>query len=123
MVRAKKSILIVDDVTTNLKCLGEICKDFYSVSMAKSGEQALSLMKKVHPNLVLLDVKMPGMDGFETMQKMFEQPEYADIPVIVLSADADESSKERSLAIGAKDYITKPYEPEVLLDKIAANIK
>ena len=65
-MKVKKQILIVDDVTTNLKCLGEILRNKYSLSMAKSGEQALSMLTKVKPDLVLLDVKMPGMDGYET---------------------------------------------------------
>ncbi len=91
-MKVKKHILIVDDVTTNLKCVGEILRNDYALSMAKSGEQALQMIGKVKPDLVLLDVKMPGMDGYETFKAMKENPDTADVPVIFLTADTENGS-------------------------------
>lgn len=117
-MKVKKHILIVDDVTTNLKCLGEILRKDYSLSMAKSGEQALATMSKVKPDLVLLDVKMPGMDGYETFEAMKNRPEYEDIPVIFLTADTENQSELRGLRLGACDFIRKPYEPDLMIGRI-----
>lgn len=117
-MKNKKQILIVDDVTTNLKCLGEILKDEFSLTMAKSGKQALALMKRIHPDLVMLDVKMPGMDGYETMEAMLADPDCCDIPVVFLTADRENISELRGLKLGARDFIRKPYEPEVMLSRI-----
>lgn len=117
-MKSKKHILVVDDVTTNLKCLGEILRGQYSISMAKSGEQAIQMAEKVRPDLVLLDIKMPGMNGFETMIKMHENPKCGDIPVIFLTADKDNDNEIKGLKLGARDFIRKPYEPEVMLSRI-----
>ena len=113
-----KHILIVDDVTTNLKCVGEILRNDYALSMAKSGEQALQMIGKVKPDLVLLDVKMPGMDGYETFKAMKENPDTADVPVIFLTADTENGSEVKGLKLGASDFIRKPYEPEIMLGRI-----
>lgn len=117
-MKIKKHILIVDDVTTNLKCLGEILKSEYSLSMAKSGEQALTMIKKIKPDLVLLDVKMPGMDGYETFECIKKIPECADVPVIFLTADTQNDSELKGLRLGACDFIRKPYEPDVMIGRI-----
>ncbi|MBR5897778.1 MAG: diguanylate cyclase [Lachnospiraceae bacterium] len=117
-MKVKKQILIVDDVTTNLKCLGEILKDNYSLSMAKSGEQAISMLSKVKPNLVLLDVKMPGMDGYETFKEIKSIKGFEDIPIIFLTADTENESELKGLRLGACDFIRKPYEPEVMIGRI-----
>jgi len=117
-VKVKKHILIVDDVTTNLKCVGEILRNDYALSMAKSGEQALQMIGKVKPDLVLLDVKMPGMDGYETFKAMKENPDTADVPVIFLTADTENGSEVKGLKLGASDFIRKPYEPEIMLGRI-----
>ena len=117
-MKVKKHILIVDDVTTNLKCVGEILRNDYALSMAKSGEQALQMIGKVKPDLVLLDVKMPGMDGYETFKAMKDNPETSDIPVIFLTADTENGSEVKGLRLGASDFIRKPYEPEIMLGRI-----
>lgn len=117
-MKVKKHILIVDDVTTNLKCVGEILRNDYALSMAKSGEQALQMIGKVKPDLVLLDVKMPGMDGYETFKAMKENPDTADVPVIFLTADTENGSEVKGLKLGASDFIRKPYEPEIMIGRI-----
>ncbi len=91
--------------------------------MAKSGEQAIQMMGKVKPDLVLLDVKMPGMDGYETFEKIKNIPEYSDIPIIFLTADRENESELKGLRLGACDFIRKPYEPEVMLGRIERVIR
>lgn len=115
-----KHILLVDDVSTNLKCEGMILKNKYKVTMVKSGREALDCLKTVIPDLILLDIRMQEMDGYEVMEHMKENPEMANIPVILLTADAEENSEERGIALGAVDFIRKPFEPQVLLDRIEA---
>ena len=113
-----KHILLVDDVSTNLKCVGLILKNKYKVTMVKSGREALDVLKSVIPDLVLLDIHMQEMDGYEVMQHMKENPETAKIPVILLTADSEKKSEERGSALGAVGLIRKPLEPQVLLDQI-----
>lgn len=117
-MKTKKHILIVDDVTTNLRCLGEILRDKYSLSMAKSGQQAIQMLSKVKPDLVLLDVKMPGMDGYETFKCIKSVPEYSEVPIIFLTADTENDSELKGLRLGACDFIRKPYEPDVMIGRI-----
>ena len=113
-----KHILFVDDVSTNLKCVGLILKNKYKVTMVKSGMEALNCLKKEIPDLVLLHIHMQEMDGYDVMRCMRADPETAQIPVILLTADAEEESEERGMALGAFDYIRKPVEPQVLLERI-----
>lgn len=113
-----KHILMVDDITTNLKFAAEVLKDTYKLSMAKSGKQALKFLEKVQPDLILLDVLMPEMNGYETYEKIKENPEIATIPVIFLTADLDDENEIRGLRMGAMDYIKKPFEPEVMRSRI-----
>lgn len=114
----KKYILVVDDNTTNLKYATNILTEYYRVSMAKSGEQALELLKKVTPDLILLDIMMPTMDGYETFKRIKENPLTSMIPVIFLTADIESESEIRGLKMGAMDYIKKPFEPEIMLSRI-----
>lgn len=114
----KKHILMVDDVSTNLKCEGEVLKGKYKMSMAKSGEQALELLTRIQPDLILLDIYMPGMDGYETMVKIKENADYADIPVVFLSGDSKSEAEKKGMNMGAAGYIRKPFDPDMLLEKI-----
>ena len=114
----QKHILIVDDVTTNLKCAGEVLKDTFKLSMAKSGKQALLYLKKTKPDLILLDINMPDMDGYQTMKSIKSNPDFADIPVIFLTAKSESESEIKGFKLGAMDFIRKPFEPEVMLGRI-----
>lgn len=113
-----KHILLVDDVSTNLKCIEFILRDKYKVTTAKSGGGALECLNTMIPDLVLLDICMKDMDGYEVMARMKENPRTADIPVIFLTADSGQASEEKGLALGAADFIRKPFEPQDLLDRI-----
>ena len=115
---AKKHILIVDDVTTNLKVAGDVLKDKYQLSMAKSGAQALEFLKKAKPDLILLDVRMPGMDGYETLEHIKSNVETSNIPVVFLTVDDKRESEIKGLKMGAMDFILKPFEPDIMLSRI-----
>ena len=115
-----KHILLVDDVSTNLKCVSLILKNKYELTMVKSGREALECLQTAIPDLVLLDIHMQDMDGYEVMEHMKENPKTADIPVILLTADAEQDSEKRGKALGAVDFIRKPFEPQILLDSIEA---
>lgn len=110
-------VAVVDDDVTNLKMAGHVLsKNNMRVTALKSGRALLDFLRENRPNLILLDVKMPDMDGFETMvQIKAMEEEIAEIPVIFLTANDDEESEKKGLALGATDFIRKPFVPEVLV--------
>ncbi|MBE5852480.1 MAG: diguanylate cyclase [Lachnospiraceae bacterium] len=114
----KKHILMVDDVTTNLKCASEVLSDRYKVSMVKSGAQALKFLEKTMPDLILLDISMSDMDGYETLSHIKMNPKWTDIPVVFLTANVDGESEIKGLKMGAMDYIRKPFAPDVMLSRV-----
>lgn len=114
-----KHIMLVDDVSTNLKCEELILQNKYKITMVKSGEEALMFLETVLPDLILLDIHLRNMDGYEVLEHMKKNPRTAEIPVILLTADGQEN-EARSIALGAADFIRKPFEPQVLLDRIEA---
>jgi two-component system alkaline phosphatase synthesis response regulator PhoP len=95
----------------------------YQVSFALNAEDGLSKAQKEHPHLILLDIMMPGMNGFQFLDKMQRMDRIADIPVIILSSLSRESDILEGLGRGATDYITKPFSPQVLLSKINKILK
>lgn len=112
-------ILVVDDDTSNLRMASHILSEQgMRVSCLKSGEDALTFLESNRPDLVLLDIHMTGMDGFETLAAMREKGETADIPVIFLTADDDAETETRGLEAGAMDFIKKPFIPEVLMLRV-----
>jgi len=113
-----KKILMVDDVSTNLRLVTEVLKGMYEVHSARSGEQALSLMESTRPDLVLLDIGMPRMDGYSVMEHMSDRPELSGIPVIMLTGDTTREAEAKALNMGAVDFIRKPFEPIVLKARI-----
>ena len=115
-----KHILLVDDVSTNLKCEELILRNQYQVTMVKSGREALECLQTVMPDLVLLDIRMHEMDGYEVLKHMKEDPKTAAVPVILLTADTEQESEERGIALGAIDFLRKPLEPQLLLERIEA---
>ncbi len=108
----KYKILAVDDNPINLKLLSRaLIYTNYEIHTASSGEEALKIAREVVPDLILLDVMMPGMDGYEVCKKLQEDPRTAFIPVIFLSAKNEPVDKAKGLALGAVDYLTKPFNP------------
>jgi len=112
---ARRTILMVDDTEDNLLLLSALFKDEYRVRIAQSGEKALTLCQSDNPpDLVLLDIMMPGMDGFEVARRMREHPVSEMIPVIFVTAMSDEGTRVRGLELGAVDFVTKPINPDIL---------
>jgi len=111
-------ILVVDDETINLHLVSDLLQSHYDVSVARSGEKALSIFEKVKPHLVLLDINMPQMDGFEVASKMLQLSDFKDVPILFLSADTSVDYISKGFEIGAVDYITKPIEAKPFLLKI-----
>lgn len=109
-------ILIVDDTPTNLDVISEALSNAgFDVAIATSGERALQQIERKLPDLILLDIMMPGIDGFETCRRLKANQRTCDIPIIFMTALVDADSKVRALELGAVDYVTKPfYEQEVL---------
>lgn len=118
---AIKNILVVDDSPTELHLLREmLAKNGFTVETANSGEEAIEKLKTQRPDLVLMDVVMPGMSGFEATRSISKNPATAGIPVIICTTKGQETDKAWGLRQGAKDYIVKPIVANVLLEKIRA---
>ena len=116
-----KKILIVDDEKDILEFLGyNLRKEGHEVSEAKTGDEALQLVKNNTPDLIILDVMMPGIDGIETCQRMREMPKLKDTLIIFLTARNEDFSQIAGLDAGADDYVSKPIKPKVLLSRIKA---
>lgn len=113
-----KRILMVDDVATNLRCATEVLKDQYEITAVKSGQQAMESLGDVLPDLVLLDINMPGMNGFEVFDRIKRIPEFSKIPVVFLTAQKDKDVEVRGREMGAADFIRKPYDPNDLRKRI-----
>lgn len=119
----KKKIMIVDDNTTNLAVGKSALQDNYDVLTVNSGERGLQILGKMLPDLILLDVDMPGMDGYETIKLIKSlNEEAAQIPVIFLTARSDASSELDGLSLGAVDYIHKPFSPPLLQKRIELHL-
>lgn len=114
----KKYILIIDDSTTSLKHAQEMLKDTYKLAMSKSGEQGLKFLKTVKPDLILLDINMPDMDGYEMLRELKKDPDTREIPVIFLTGEGNQESELKGFKMGAMDYITKPFIPEIVRSRI-----
>ena len=119
MKSARKKIIIVDDNVSYLSVVRILLKPFYEVYPTPSATKLFKILEKFIPDLVLLDVNMPEMSGFEAMSIMKENPRYKDIPVIFLTAKDDEASAAKGLDLGAADYVTKPFYGPLLLKRIS----
>ena len=122
MERAR--ILIVDDMPANIRILKELLKDDYRIAAARSGFEALSvILGDELPDLVLLDVMMPGMDGYEVCARMKADPRTAGIPVLFVTAMGEAEDEERGLRAGGVDYIVKPISPAVVKARVANHVE
>ena len=117
-------ILVVDDSPDNLSVLIELLRPDYQVLAATSGESALRVANTLPaPDLILLDVMMPEMDGYEVLQRLRNNPATQHIPVVFLTALTDATEMERGLKLGAADYITKPFQPTVLMARVSVQLE
>jgi len=123
MTLIKPSILVVDDTRANLTLMSELLQDIYKVKAAPSGEKALKIAFSDNPpDLILLDIMMPEMDGYEVCRQLKNNKNTKDIPVIFLTAMSQAEDEEMGLALGAVDYITKPVSPPITLARIKTHI-
>jgi CheY-like chemotaxis protein len=114
-----KTILIVEDVELNRDLLVQLLEDQYRLILAEDGAAALGCAAEAKPDLILMDLSLPRMDGWETTRRLKADATLAHIPVIVLSAHAMRSHEERARASGCDDFLTKPIDETLLFDKIA----
>jgi CheY-like chemotaxis protein len=114
----KKVILAIDDMPANLVAIKNIMEPMFDVRLVKAAGQALSLLGREKIDLVLLDIEMPGYNGFELSQAMRADPALASIPVIFVTTHASPSFVRRAAEAGAKGYILKPFKPSLLLQKV-----
>ncbi len=119
----KATVLVVDDSPDNVALLSSLLNATYRVKVAVSGEKALSLVGGENPpDLILLDIMMPGMDGYEVCRRLKARPETAEIPVIFLTAKTDATDEQKGLELGAVDYIMKPPSPAIVLARIKTQL-
>ncbi|WP_269533879.1 two-component system response regulator [Chitinimonas sp. BJYL2] len=119
----KPTILIVDDTPENIAVLSALLRDRYKTKVATSGVKALDIAaSEPRPDLILLDVMMPELDGYETCQRLKANPQTADIPVIFLTARTQVEDEELGLQVGAVDYITKPISPPIVLARVRTHL-
>jgi len=119
----KQTVLVVDDTPENLKIMNEILKEQYTVKLVNGGEAAIRLVAKPPlPDLVLLDVMMPEVDGYEVLRRLQGDDFTRNIPVIFLTALSDTENEEKGLALGAVDYIVKPINPAIALARIKTHL-
>ncbi|MCL1849517.1 MAG: response regulator [Clostridiales bacterium] len=122
MSETRKTIFIVDDNMTNLDMGKRMLGIFYQVIPAPSAQKMFEALEKVLPDLILLDIEMPEMDGYQAIMKLKADPRYVDIPVIFLTARTDVDSELESFDLGAVDYVTKPFSAPLLIKRIAKEL-
>jgi putative two-component system response regulator len=119
----KYRILVVDDEPVNLKVMGKLLQSKYKVLVANSGEKAIRLLtEQEKPDLILLDIEMPVMNGYEVCRRIKSIPGFKQVPVIFVTAKNDSSSEEQGLKFGAVDYISKPIVPAIVLARISTHL-
>ncbi|KPA09597.1 Response regulator receiver sensor signal transduction histidine kinase [Candidatus Magnetomorum sp. HK-1] len=114
---SKRKVLIVDDVSTNLLLIRRILEDHYTVKTAQSGEEALDILPGYRPDIILLDIMMPGMNGYEVCEHIRSQKRYSFIKIILVSAKTMIDDRLKGYEVGADDYVTKPFVKRELLAK------
>jgi len=119
----RETILVVDDNPTNLRFLQEILKTDYKVYASPSGERALTFLEKRIPDLILLDIEMPGMDGYELISHLKRDSRWSEIPVIFLTAQEGRDKEQQAFTLGAQDYILKPISYGVVLSRVGLHME
>ena len=115
------TVLVVDDTEANIDILMEILEE-YDLVVAMDGESALVTVEEELPALILLDVLMPDIDGFEVCKRLKSSPETATVPIIFLSALSGDEEKQKGLDLGAVDFITKPFDPSEIQTKVKQHL-
>ncbi|MGZ8190128.1 MAG: GGDEF domain-containing response regulator [Methylococcaceae bacterium] len=119
----QQTILIIDDAKENIIVLSRLLKSQGNIMFAQSGEEGLRLALQSIPELILLDISMPGLDGFEVLMHLKQEQTTSDIPVIFITGIPDSDTEEKGLTLGAVDYITKPFAPAVVKARVRHQLK
>lgn len=122
-MQQKGRILIVDDNATNIAILEEVLAEHYFLRAAASGEETLEILKEFHPDIILLDIMMPGIDGYETCRRIRQNPAMNNVKVIMVSAKAMVEERLKGYEAGADDYITKPFGVGELLARVRVALR
>jgi len=120
---ARATVLVVDDTPDNLKLLADLLKDTYKVQVANSGIRALELVVRTPPDLILLDVMMPQIDGYTVCANLKAEPSTRDIPILFITALTGEADEAKGFEVGCVDYITKPISPSIVLARVATHLE
>lgn len=119
----RATILAIDDVPQNLDVIKGVLSDQYKVLGAINGPLGIKIAETQKPDLILLDVMMPEVDGYEVCRRLKQNPETVDIPIIFVTAKVESEDEERGLQLGAVDYITKPISPPVLKVRVSTQLR
>lgn len=119
---SKPTVLVIDDIPENLTLMYQLLKDDYKVKGASSGVRGIALAETANPSLILLDIMMPEMDGYQVCQRLKSNPATCDIPVIFLTAKAERTDEQRGFELGAADYITKPINPKIVQARVKTHV-
>ncbi|MEO8362686.1 MAG: PleD family two-component system response regulator [Vicinamibacteria bacterium] len=118
-----QKVLIVDDSATNRQMLGDLLQSEYSVFLGKNGEECVALAQETIPDVILLDVVMPDLDGYEVLRRLKEDPRTSSICVVFITGLDSPEAEERGLIAGASDYVTKPFHPTVVKARVALHMQ
>ncbi|WP_263288406.1 two-component system response regulator [Pseudomonas sp. GL-B-19] len=119
----RPTVLVVDDMPTNLQLISELLRELYHVRIATSGAQALQIVDRAKPDLILLDVMMPDMDGHEVCRRLKTDPKTCDVPILFLSARNHDEDECLGFELGATDYLFKPINPPILLARVQTQLR
>jgi len=119
----KRSILIIDDEKPNLNVLGHTLRQEYTVYTARDGKTGLEIANEYLPDLVLLDIIMPEMDGYEVLTKLKESDKTKDIPVVFITGLVSSESVQKGMSMGAADYIFKPFSASNIKEKVEGQLR
>lgn len=123
MIQEKQTVLVVDDNPDNITLINGLLRQMYQIKVATSGAKAVEMIKKNPPDIVLLDVVMPEMDGYEVCRILKNDADSWDIPIIFLTAQIDVQAESRGFELGAADYIAKPVSPPILLSRVKTHLE
>ncbi len=121
--KERPTILVVDDRPANLTLVANVLKDDYEINLANNGAKALGLALSDVPDLILLDVMMPEIDGFEVCRRLKANPITSEIPVIFLTAKTEVDDEELGFSLGAVDFIHKPISPPIIIARVRTHLK
>jgi len=123
MSKDRNSILIVDDSDLNVAVLVDMLKHDFELSVAKDGMEAIEMARSVIPDLILLDIVLPKMDGYEVIKILKDDPSTSEIPIIFVTALSNVDNERKGLMLGADDYIQKPYDPVSVKLRVAIQMR